>query len=261
MNIAITNYEEKYQDEYKKALGRIYGDLRQTPEYRARLTMEWVLKFTQMDLGWLSEGDWNNLKYEVACFTKRGAVEDHLLNQQQRLMPLQDWIYIASRNNEYESDRTGDKAEQEFWVSHLPTRNAIENLQEVTKTEISKLLITGFASLTLPEIKVIITSKGQKQIWTKSPANVFLYHFVDLITKFAPLIHKCRECKQVFLALRNTKQYCSVICQSRANMRKYRGTPPDRVGKRGRPPGTGKKKEKPSMAKGGSSHGKKKLKG
>lgn len=108
---------------------------------------------------------------------------------------------------------------------------------------------------------VYYTDRGRKYISAKSPLIVFEYHLSDILTKFALLILQCPECKTIFLASRKNKQFCSVRCQSRLNMRKYRGTPLERVGKRGRPPGTGRKKEGLLNVKGGSSHGKTKLKG
>lgn len=317
-------YMDKYWGEYKKAEYRIYGDPRQTSEHRSRLTMEWLIKFAQKDLESLSDGDWNNLAYEIACFTELG-IEDRPLDKQNRMTSFRTWAFLASPHERPLPSTV--TTEQIFWTIQLPSRDVIRNLQKITVKHIIELLKTGMTTFPIPEVSIslskihyqmfladreslnkepfkkmdfdevkdivvsaddsvthkygfvsfdkggniadgskgflctkYLTDRGQKRISAKTPLTVFEYHLSDMLAKFALLIYQCPECKTIFLASRKNKQFCSVRCQSRLNMRKYRGTPSERIGKRGRPAGSSNKKEELSKAKGGS-YGKTKRKG
>lgn len=297
----ILSLQKKYSAEYDKAVDRIYGDLRQTLKHRHGLTIGWVLRFVNMNLESLSDGDWNNLAHEIVCFTEWGIDYcEYDLHKEDRITSRQDWYFLASPDKR--QSPSGITTERMFWLKRIPSRHMIEELQRVTIKHITQLLANGETTFVIPETKVsvskigarIVTSKlkeldglaitfdkveeyvesdgsrkfecliyedrGRRMVSAKTPLTVFEYNLSEILTKFAPFISQCPECKIIFLASRKNKQFCSVRCQSRVNMRKYRNTPPERVGKRGRPTGTGKKKKELSKVRGGSSHGKAKRK-
>lgn len=271
-------------DEYIKAMGRLYGDYRQTPEYRLRSVMEWLIKFIQTDLSSLSAGDWSNLKWDIACFTDLGDNLINIVQSARHITPFNKWSAVASPD-EMPSNSTDDEF---FLFDSIPSKTAVVRLQEIVLTHVKKLLDNNETTFSMPELKVRVSKiayqiesseplnnpdkvfdydkvekinnrrsryikyhegSGQKTIHAPTPITVFEYHLASMLSKFALSIIECPGCEIIFLADRINQKFCSHKCQSRQAMRKIQGVSPERYGKRGRP-----KKEN----NGGPDHGKKK---
>lgn len=258
---------DEFSDEFKKAEYRLRGDPRQSQASRYGNVMEWVIRFAQLDLASLSTGDWNNLRYEIICFTKLGKMGDDTIDD-----TINDKIDIKTLANwpVTESDVPVSLAK------HFPAKDVVAGLQKTVLTHIIQLLEVGRTTFSMAEIGISVskimyqmksshktldreltteikydkveeiksggflytkyaTDCGHKIISAKTPVTVFEYYLVDMLTTFAPLISRCPECKTIFLASRSNQQFCSTRCLSRLSMRKYRNTPPERIGKPGRP--------------------------
>jgi len=92
--------------------------------------------------------------------------------------------------------------------------------------------------------------------------DAFRYILVYLLGHFSKDLRRCPECQKRFLARRYNQVFCGVRCQNRVAARKSRATPPDRVGKRGRPVKAAgkiqKQKAKTKTSTKGGKHGTKK---
>lgn len=278
-NLKEEQVRSAYNGELLKAMDRIWGIPGQTPEFRSQHLMEWILKFTHTDLETISAGDWSNLRYEIAAFSEYGTPGTGLTSAENIQMGS-DWQDLNLTSlDELQSNPTYVHI---FEFQNLPEKNTVQELQRITLKHIEGLIIKGAAAFPLPQITIHILNidrLGKTEIqlrdgtfkpveigWMKyvsasSPRESFIYYLATMLSKYAPRLRRCPGCQTVFLADRKNQEYCSTKCQSRTFMRKLRGTPPERAGKRGRPPMTVKKNEEPSKTIGGSGHGKRKRKG
>ncbi len=204
-------------------LGRTYAD-----------TMKWAVRFAQCDLSTISEGDWLNLAYEVTAFTRYGVVR-RPWNFQKVLKwaPGKPRPYLAKAESVPGWGDAGSPVE-------LPKREVVIPLQAITLGALHSLAEQEFASFNLPAVWLDVirlepSSPGTVQPVT-TPEGAFTYHLAHLLAENAGNLRRCPECQKFFVADRRNQRYCTVSCQTRVASRKYLGTPPERIGKRGRPP-------------------------
>lgn len=275
---------QMFLGEILRARKRLYGDERQTPEFRLRNLMEWFLKFIQTDLGDLSSGDWINLRWDIECFTIMGdSLElglDYSKKNEISEVELDDIF-----NWPDETDPTSEESR-----CAVPSNNTVIHIQKIVLAHVKNLLDNNKTTILIPELKITINKGSHKYIdavkkaigedllledadtftevesipketyvdivitstTAKTPLIIFEYYLSSMLAKYALRIAECPECKIIFLSNRKDQRFCTTRCQSRLTMRKIRNTPPERMNKRGRP-----KKEN----NGGVNHAKKKLKG
>ena len=100
----------------------------------------------------------------------------------------------------------------------------------------------------LPQIHKVFSWDTLKMSNPKQSMRQCLVHFLNqLVKRFASSIYRCPNCSKIFLQFRKHQVYCHRTCQSVAAARNYRQTPPDRIGKRGRPPLSTKKTQPPTQ--------------
>lgn len=186
--------------------------------------MQWILKFADCDLGELSAGGWMNLRYEVALFTLVGPPEAWKIGH--FIVAPTQWGYMQSSSQ----------------LCVLPTSQEVEQCQAITNQHLAQLLQMGSTQFP-PFLGTMIISDTTTQVHLgplavspKTRLLSFLQGLACLLAIHAAGIRRCSGCEARFLANRRDQHFCSVRCLSRLNMRKYRGTPPERIGKRGRPP-------------------------
>lgn len=210
---------------------------RPNPHHPRAAAMRWALSLARIDLESLSEGDFSNLQRELACFSRfeMEPPDTHKLwgepgpwLMREQVMAVQQWL------------RT--RVEQ------------IENRQDVQFTEPSR---TWF----------VYYSKEQQEwkTFSTTPAPS-IYADIELFRLFREHLNglhvcRCDDCEQkLFLKDRSNQVFCSNRCKWRHAQRHRPGRiiPPERFGKRGRPPGAGSPASSKLVTTKGRRHDKKK---
>ncbi len=203
-------------------LGRTYAD-----------TMKWAVRFAQCDLSTISEGDWLNLAYEVTAFTRYGVVRrPWSLHKVLKWAPGKPLPYLAKAES---TPGWGDARSP----VELPKKEVVIPLQAITLGALHSLVEQEVASFKLPAVWLEVIRLEPSSPGTVQPVSTaegaFTYHLAHLLAENAGNLRRCPECQKFFVADRRNQRYCTVSCQTRVASRKYLGTPPDRIGKRGRP--------------------------
>lgn len=83
---------------------------------------------------------------------------------------------------------------------------------------------------------VIVEAKRARLIFEDTPDALLVTDVTFFFEGLFRKLRRCPECQKIFLRRRKDKGFCSKPCQVRVAVRRLRNTPPDRIGKRGRPP-------------------------
>ncbi len=241
----------------------------------------WLARFARTDLESLSTGQWTDLLYEVACLSEYQYQTKTAALLWQHAITLKDWQGNWRYKDEDELVarfvQILDKRGQPIGAldvppvpppCELPPRDAVTALQRQVRAALVSLQENHSVSWMLPPIHLTVgafreTDENVVLGTAESPQVLFTYNLALLLVQNAVRIRRCADCTQRFFADRKNKAYCSPRCQSRAGTRRWRTTPPDRIGKRGRPRKNVRNSSKGSLAsgsqgrKGGSRHGKK----
>ncbi len=223
--------------ELEKALARI-GD---TPAKAMQRILSWV----RCDLSALSQGDWFNLRYEIAIFVQTGPLGLKVPIRQGTTQ--KDWSWRLRKKGVDVPDETPEK---EIQQRRLPSAEAVQELLDGVGRHLEELIQTGETGFPQPKATLrVLHLKEQDRVASlllpdlteeDTRENAFWFYFANLLTLYAYRIRRCPEsghpkCQSIFLADRRNQEYCGVRCRSRVASRQYRGTPPDRIGKQGRP--------------------------
>jgi hypothetical protein len=226
----------------------------------------WVLGFSRMKLEELSLGEWLNLTYEIARLGELQYQPQILERSWWPTITVHDWYGIDHTQGLTVSDTNTLKAvlaqvassimpratakkisRPDFSVfcslrkkCTLPDRDTITALQHQVQLYLQQLIDDGSTIIDIPPVLLGIATKAESDVasiteYADSPKAIFVRNLALILSKTAMRLHSCRECRLTFYADRKGKQYCSSRCQSRAGTRRYRNTPPERVGKLGRP--------------------------
>ena len=214
---ALTPDQAADAEELQKASRRIG----RTP----KAWMNWILKFARTELHGLSTGGWMDLGYEIALFTLVGPPE-----------AMQVGRSIASRAHERETEGSP-------WLCRLPEPKEVAALQALADHHVEALITTRTTDFPPFQARMRVENDprhdlGSLIVSPKTTRQSFLYGLARLLAIHAARLRRCPSCAMRFLANRRDQQYCSIRCLSRITMRRHRGTPPERFGKRGRPPKT-----------------------
>jgi hypothetical protein len=227
----------------------------------------WFLRFSRMKLESLSLGEWLNLTYEIA---RLGEFQYQPQTRERSWWPtitVHNWYGMDHTQSLSFSDKNTLKAIHAQLASPLmtrttarklskpdispfcsarnactlPDRNTITTLQDHVRQHLQQLIDDGSTIFKIPPALLGIatnTDSDDASImeYADSPQAIFEGNLALILSKTAVRLRSCRECHFTFYADRRGKQYCSSRCQSRAGTRRYRNTPPERVGKLGRPP-------------------------
>ena len=251
---------ELYSREIEKAAQRIG----RRPEQAA----QWLLRFERIErteFEELSSGEWLDLVAEVACMA------EYQYFGEERWIPALTWRDWYGEENVKEALSVADvvKAFQPSSAGSrisykLPSRPILTELQEFVRLHLHELTESGGIVADHRPVRTCIVPRPDSDESlviriAESQHAVFQDNVVLLLTETSHRLRHCHECKIMFYADRKNKSYCSLRCQSRAGTRRWRGTPPERVGKLGRPPKESSKTKgntrTQSAAKQGGSHG------
>jgi hypothetical protein len=226
----------------------------------------WLLRFSRMKLEDLSLGEWLNLTYEVARLGEF-QYQPHIRERSWWLtITAHNWYGMDQTQGLTMSDTNTLKALHAQIVSSLmprttarkvrrpdisvfcsvrktctlPNREIITTLQDQVRLHLQQLIDEGSTILDIPPVLLGIGTNTDSEDaliteYADSPQAIFVRNLALILSKTAMRLYSCRECHLMFYADRGGKKYCSSRCQSRAGTRRYRNTPPERVGKLGRP--------------------------
>ena len=250
IDLAEVQFRDEYVNEILKAMERICGNPGNTPEHRATLSMEWILRFAQTNLSTLSEAEWNILRYEVTYFAEHGPyLKGTSETQGSRMSAKFNWISLVSTSDIPEKVTH----KEAFELECIASKSGTADIQKIAQRLLDNLIKYGKIEFQVPKIVISLTnlnrlgkaSVNEKQIdlgWHKwisadSFKLTFAYYLVELLSQHAHKILQCPalDCQKIFLSGRKDQKYCSIQCQGRTYLREYRSTPRERIGKKGRP--------------------------
>ncbi len=236
-----TAFDQAYQEELDKAALRIGQDTFEG--------LAWLIQFAQSDLDALSQGALIDLGYELNCLADfRYTTRDNEGPFGDFGISLHDWEGHTRFKGKVGATNLAQVITDERPVRpkmNSPSVDQIKHLQQSVTGLIVELLQEGTFSLELPPIALhAFTDKELDYVGlltiAECPLDLFTHNLAFLLVKGASRIRRCPECQRIFAADRKNKMSCSVRCQNTAAVRRLRQSSPDRKGKRGRPPGTGK---------------------
>lgn len=228
--------------------------------FEATSWMEWVLRFGDLDLTTLSPGERLVLREEVEAFVLMGRNRGPVVKRMKK-----GRVYLLKISMGCDPGGWGEASEPLHRVR--PTSDDLSQLHRITQACLqelcqmqipqdkrhapqekcdafpgAKLVHTvrwevtspGFTFISIPNIRFCAGS-GYVYAQVDRPMDAFRYILVYLLGHFSKDLWRCPECQKRFLARRYNQVFCGVRCQNRVAARKSRATPPDRVGKRGRP--------------------------
>jgi hypothetical protein len=208
----------------------------------AQRPMKWLLEFIQeTDLSRLAKDEWFRLQSEMRMFIVGGTSSTTLGNCR----------IVVSHEEDYTDLR-------------LPTAAEIKQYQIM-----GELLLDLLARDTQYETDCSVRFKLKNPmanveslfyIHTPTPLDAFEITSMLLLGKFYRSLRRCKDqsCQKWFLPSRTDQRYDSRRCVNRAMTRRHRKTPPDRIGKRGRPKGSPNKPKVTLTKNKGGSNGRKK---
>ncbi|MDR4469837.1 MAG: hypothetical protein MRJ68_16330 [Nitrospira sp.] len=223
---------ERWLAEIRKAEERLrrFPDQngRSNPNRPRSAAIRWVLNFARVNLDNLSEGDLTNLRFEL-----------------QHLSRIEMYL---------------DKGWSVDFARPWPEKEHIVTTQQWLQQAIRAILEGGYLSFVEPERSWSLFYDDKERRWNVSDMVIGDYLKIEMFRLIREHIHhlqkcRCNDCEQLlFLKDRQNQEFCSNRCKWRHAQRHRpdRTIPPERFGKRGRPPGTGPTK--------GKTNGQKKIK-
>ncbi len=195
--------------------------------YSPEAIMRWFLRFLGTDIEALSKGDLLNLQYEVRFVSIYGSptTPRH---------PFEGFPLVRSASLDRPEEELASKRFLLSWQKS--NSEALETIADKGK------LVTLHFSLPPMKIKVVPLKTQHGVRWHRmleasDPAGPLHMAISSLFTVFAHQIHRCPECRKMFMADRTNQGYCTNKCQNRAGTRRYRQSHGLITGRRrGRPP-------------------------
>jgi len=247
--------------------GLYYREIEKAAERIGRTAAQatqWLLRFERIDFDDVSSGELVNLASEVACMAEYQYAGK---GQWYRALAWTDWFgeeqvkhalsvndvakafgfQLAIKNGAHpsESDSLGTHLSYRF-----PSRQVLDELQEFVSLHLFELETAGGIIIDHRPLRTCVVPRPDVDEnvvlrIAESPQSIFQNNVAFLLAETAVRVRRCQECKVMFYADRKNKHYHSDRCQSRAGTRRWRKTPPERVGRLGRP-----SKEEQSLTKG-----------
>lgn len=211
---------------------------------------EWLLRFAQADLKNLSEGDWRNLAYEIACFIEYKYGD--ALNETG--FPEEAWCRKNWEGKPYCSKDPFKESLSTAGIQHaievyrdafrlqpsLPNIDEICLLQSQARDAFNGIVEKNSLALRCPSPDLFFlrfpkSNISQLVTLADSPFDLFTNHLIEYLKQFHKGLARCPECRLIFWG-RSNRTFCSQKCQNRVAVRRFRGIPAERKGKVGRPP-------------------------
>lgn len=231
---------ENWLGEMRKAEERLQrfpdGNGRSNTHQPTEATLRWALNFARTKLDALSEGDFSNLQRELVYFSNFG-IDDPYLSE-----------YVVSK-------------------APWPSKEAVEKTQRWLADIFDATAKREDIQFIEPETKRFLYYSQENNSWkafsTAEFSGIAVVELFDLIRKNINSLHPCRcaDCeRQLFVRDRSNQEFCSTRCKWRDAQRNRPGRtiPPERFGKRGRPPGLGSPSSSKLATTKGGTHDKKK---
>jgi hypothetical protein len=215
---ASTPNRSKTQDSLLQQIAKASGRVGR----EATKAAEWLVKFIQLDLNRFTGRQWADLRDELIYLTV--GTPDM-------------WSDLPGR---LQTSPLGFQKTRGFY-----NRTRIRGTQTLVKDLVEQLVQKGRAEYLMSPARhtlFLYTAKDKvfPYLTTEEPREAFMLNLADLLKEKGNRVRLCRgqddpDCSKWFLARSKKQIYCTPRCQSRDNMRRRRGTPKERFGKRGRP--------------------------
>lgn len=184
--------------------------------------LDFVLRFVNMDLEHLRQGDWLNLREDFAAF-----IGEHKSDEMAVVGPVCATPWPPSRDFS-SADFQSLQAETQKLLTRLRGGDSEHKVGRVSPNSLA--LSVGL----LPVVSEAPKPSGVGRsalLWLSGPPRDLFLMLIACLFAFESTagVAQCPECKR-FLLRSKKRQYCSARCQSRAYMRRYRQ--PDAVKER-----------------------------
>lgn len=244
--MSLTEQEiERFKEEEAKAADRIG----RTSDDATR----WLIRFAQLDLNSLSEGQWSDLSAEIHAFTKRGP-------------PLRVGRAVAHIGAVFQwriprAEEVDPKTHRSLITidSIRPSREQTIFLQKWAHFILDGLVTGASGSIAIGALHLDILPQEPSfktsplRIRTHTAKDAFGFHFAHLLADHYERLRRCGECQTLFLADRRNQRFCTTRCLTRVTQRRWRERQVKATKKRGKGP---KQRKQESATKEGGRHGK-----
>jgi hypothetical protein len=178
-------------------LAKIQGRVGDTPVQRLR----WAVEFAQRDLDGLSDGDWANLRSELAAFDSW-------------VIPLDQVTSRRARKALRDGTEPPDADPRGF---ALPSERDVRAIQDGVRLTVRMLLDTDETVIEPAKVSFVITRDSRRSWLFRLPGPAWGGLALALV-------RECPEpkCRRWFVASRTNQWFCSTRCQTRASTRAYR---------------------------------------
>jgi hypothetical protein len=169
--------------------------------------IEWLIDFAQLDLGMITPGRWEDLKSEFLTFAVHGSITNNTPKLPGPTVQALKWFQAAKRQK-FASD---------------PIVIAQKTLQLCLLNPLLEKRPYPRDSLTFRVVSRISVEVGKiDESIEGDPSQTFLLRAARLLQQYAALIHRCNECRRIFVAYRPKQQYCSARCLGRVTQRRFK---------------------------------------
>jgi len=213
----------------------------------------WLIRFAQLDLNTLSEGQWSDLTAEIHAFTKRGP-------------PLKAGRSVTHIGAVFQwriprvEDADPKTQRSRITIDTIrPSREQTTHLQTWAHFILDGLVTGGSASVVIGALHLDILphepsfKTSPLRIRTHTAKDAFGFHFAHLLADHYERLRRCGECQTLFLADRRNQRFCTTRCLTRVTQRRWRERQVKATKKRGKGP---KQRKQESATKEGGRHGK-----
>jgi len=223
--LAMTEERRRYAEEVQKAIQRIGRG--------PHSAIEWLLRFAQINLNSLSQGQLSDLAAELSAFA-RGKVKSKAQGALSReLSPTHHGLWLSDKMIKNKGLLGGTKRKEEF----LPPKKTIENLHATIAEAIEWYAVdtAHFPSIQLtlsvpnPQKTLVpglpeTESKKRSVLYLEGKAleDTFYYYAATLLAEYGPRIKSCSVCGTLFAAVRADQFFCSSKCLNRATQQRFR---------------------------------------
>ena len=185
--------------------------------------VQWLIKFSQLDLSGLSAGDMHNLQYEILSFVSL-------------------WSSRVTSEVFWSKD-SAPKIEKPYkqLFKTVSLAKDVPSLQQHARDCIADVVGRQHIVIELNKVRFGLffppRSGGHPRLLVLSftPKAPFYFAMLTLLERHSGHLKACPWCQRHFVLARRNQKYCSIRCQMLAATHRYRQAHGLGTGKRGRP--------------------------
>jgi len=194
----------------------------------------WLLKFMSTNLDSLGAGGWQDLRHDLSAFAAMGHRLITIEGGLEMVALERETMTVLERKQRWERGwefahlviglgLNWEKMPIEEMLERkaLPDERTVRFLQGLCREIVIGFAENGRVSIPNPNGVIIITTTST-WIVADGAEDAFKGHLAEIVKAKLGHLKKCEECGVFYLANRTDQRFCSVRCQGRVGLRKFR---------------------------------------